>query len=66
MFQIIGKAWTEGITPYVGVFDHKGPFIFFVNALGYLMGKIWFGCSTMVVYDSHILCIASYNAVIYQ
>lgn len=38
MFQVIGKAWKNGTIPYVGTFDHKGPFIFWVNALGYLLG----------------------------
>lgn len=35
MFQTIGKYWTEGVLPYVGLFDHKGPIIFFINAVGY-------------------------------
>lgn len=34
-FQIIGKAWADGLIPYLDLFDHKGPFIFFVNMLGY-------------------------------
>lgn len=39
MFQVIGKAWKNGLFPYVGTFDHKGPFIFLVNAVGYLLGS---------------------------
>lgn len=39
IFQVIGKSWTQGILPYVGTFDHKGPFIFLVNAMGYSMGS---------------------------
>lgn len=35
MFQTIGKYWAEGVLPYVGLFDHKGPIIFFINAVGY-------------------------------
>lgn len=35
IFQIIGKYWAEGIVPYKDLWDLKGPFIFFVNALGY-------------------------------
>lgn len=38
MFQTIGKYWAQGYLPYVSLFDHKGPIIFFVNALGYLLG----------------------------
>lgn len=37
MFQTIGKGWTEGLLPYVGLFDHKGPAIFFINAVGYAL-----------------------------
>ena len=39
MFQVIGKAWKNGRIPYVGTFDHKGPFIFLVNAMGYALGS---------------------------
>lgn len=35
IFQAIGKGWLEGYLPYVDLFDHKGPIIFFINALGY-------------------------------
>ena len=35
MFQTIGKYWAEGYVPYVSLFDHKGPIIFFINAVGY-------------------------------
>lgn len=35
IFRLIGKYWAEGVLPYVGLWDHKGPYIFFVNLLGY-------------------------------
>ena len=37
-FETIGKAWTEGLIPYRDTFDHKGPVIFLVDALGFLIG----------------------------
>ncbi len=37
IFQIIGKAWSEGVLPYVGLWDLKGPIIFFINAIGYAL-----------------------------
>lgn len=37
IFQAIGKGWTQGYLPYVDLFDHKGPLIFFINALGYMI-----------------------------
>lgn len=42
IFQMIGKAWVEGKIPYKHTFDHKGPYIFLVNALGYsFAGEKW-------------------------
>lgn len=42
MFQTIGKYWAEGSLPYVDLWDSKGPLIFAVNALGYLLtGQRW-------------------------
>jgi len=35
-FQSIGKLWLEGIIPYRDFFDHKGPLLFMINALGYV------------------------------
>lgn len=37
MFQTIGKWWKDGRIPYIDMFDHKGPAIFFVNMLGYCL-----------------------------
>ncbi|MGI6243843.1 MAG: hypothetical protein ACOYJK_09995 [Prevotella sp.] len=37
IFQTIGKGWAEGVLPYVGLWDLKGPIIFFINCLGYLL-----------------------------
>ena len=38
-FQTIGKAWYYGKIPYVDMFDHKGPLIFFIDMLGYSLTK---------------------------
>ncbi|MBQ8071875.1 MAG: hypothetical protein IJ202_13655 [Bacteroidales bacterium] len=35
IFYIIGKFWSQGVVPYLELWDHKGPMIFFVNLLGY-------------------------------
>ncbi len=37
MFLIIGRGWAQGHLPYVDLWDSKGPLIFAVNALGYLI-----------------------------
>lgn len=38
IFSLLGKGVSEGKTLYVDLFDHKGPLIFFVNALGHIIG----------------------------
>ena len=52
IFQIIGKYWAEGSVPYQDLWDLKGPFIFFVNALGY-----WLTGSRLGVYLLQILSL---------
>lgn len=37
IFKIIGIGILEGKVPYRDLFDHKGPVIFFINALGQLI-----------------------------
>lgn len=38
IFTLLGKGILEGKRLYVDLFDHKGPMIFLVNALGYWLG----------------------------
>lgn len=35
IFLLIGKGVTSGHVPYVDLFDHKGPVMFFIEALGW-------------------------------
>jgi len=35
LFILIGKGITKGYIPYVNLFDHKGPILFFIEALGW-------------------------------
>ena len=37
-FQTLGMAWSKGYMPYGDLFDHKGPYIFLVNLIGYHVG----------------------------
>ena len=54
LFQVIGKYWSielfgmeakksggYGGIPYIDFFDHKGPLIFWINAVGYRIDAIW-------------------------
>ena len=38
LFALLGKGVLEGKILYADLFDHKGPFIFFINALGQMLG----------------------------
>ena len=37
IFQAVGKGWAEGYLPYVNLFENKGPLIFFIDMLGYMI-----------------------------
>jgi hypothetical protein len=40
IFILVGKAITQGKILYKDIFDHKGPILFFINALGYKIAGI--------------------------
>ena len=35
LFQAVGKLWADGMTPYVDIFDHKGPLLFLAQKIAY-------------------------------
>ena len=37
VFLLMGKLWVQGCLPYVDYWELKGPIIFFINAVGYLL-----------------------------
>ena len=39
IFVLMGKVIKEGMSPYKDVFDHKGPILFFIQALGQLISE---------------------------
>lgn len=41
IFQEFGLLILDGGTPYVDIFDHKGPILFFVQALGLWINRAW-------------------------
>lgn len=43
IFLLIGKGITAGYIPYVDLFDHKGPVMFFIEALGWWISPNRFG-----------------------
>jgi hypothetical protein len=56
MFQTIGKYWAEGYLPYVDLFDHKGPMIFLINAIGYAIC----GRTGVYILQSLFLAVSEY------
>ena len=58
MFQVIGRGWAEGVLPYTGLWDSKGPMIFFINAIGYALTGTSFGvCILQIVSLSAAMCV---------
>lgn len=59
-FFMCGKAWMNGMTPYTEFADSKGPLLWFIYGLGYLMdnysyvGVFWITCLFMWI----TLCIS--------
>lgn len=41
IFQEFGLLLLNGGTPYVDIFDHKGPILFFIQALGLYLNRTW-------------------------
>ncbi len=52
VYQTIAYSWVKGAVPYRDLFDQKGPIIYFVNALGFLLTGSRYGTSII-----QILCI---------
>lgn len=56
IFLLIGKGIINGKIPYVELFDHKGPVLFLIEALGYGIGgrvgvfflQCIFGCANLI------------------
>lgn len=61
-FLTIGKAWALGKIPYRDLFDHKGPIIYFINRLGFMMtgtktGVFFIQCIFMAITANVLLGI---------
>lgn len=35
VYMIMGRGWTMGRIPYIDLYDHKGPLIYLINAIGF-------------------------------
>lgn len=43
VYQVIGREWLSGVLPYRDLWDLKGPLVFFINALGFLLTDSRYG-----------------------
>lgn len=69
IFQLVGKGWTEGLLPYAGLWDNKGPLLYLINALGFLltgnrMGVFFLqiinlSCALWIIYRTFCLRVSS-------
>lgn len=67
IFQIVGMLWEKyGIIPYQGVWDHKGPVIHLVNAVGYMLTGNRFGVFIIQVVSLWITLIFAYRSFLLQ
>ena len=53
VFAYVGRALIKGDVPYLNVFDHKGPLIYAINALGYVLCNNYLG---IWVFESFLFC----------
>ena len=61
IFYTIGKAITSGKVLYTDIFDHKTPYIYFVNAIASLFDKNHLGLFTIEVIIMFITLIYVYK-----
>jgi len=64
IFIVIGKALVNGKSLYVDIFDHKGPILFFIEALGQLISSGRNGIFFLQVVFLYISLIFSYKTLI--
>lgn len=71
-FYMCGKAWMNGMTPYVDFTDSKGPMLWLIYGLGYLLsphdytGIFWLSCigyaiTLWLIYRSALLLLGDYR-----
>lgn len=61
IFYLIGKYWAQGSLPYVDLWDHKGPVIFFINCLGYLLTKSQLGVILLQICSLSVFNLFTYK-----
>lgn len=73
IFQEMGVCLVQGGTPYVDLFDHKGPILWFIQALGIWISSKWglvflqtiFLFGTLIVWHKTILLFVKKQVFVY-
>ena len=55
-FKTIGIGILEGKIPYTDLFDHKGPILFWLNALGLLCGRVGLFSLEVIFFSAMLVC----------
>lgn len=55
-FLLIGREWAAGKVPYRDMFDHKGPFIFLMDAIGWLISGTRYGVIAIQIIFLVVTC----------
>jgi len=63
VYKVIGKFWAEGFVPYKDFWDQKGPFIHFLNLIGYLITKTGLGIFYIQVISLYVTLVANYRII---
>lgn len=64
MFSIMGRYWFEdGLLPYVGLFDHKGPIIFLLNGIGWSLTGNVHGIALLQIFFMLAYCLLAWYMV---
>ena len=57
IFQYMGYIILQGKIPYTDFFDHKGLFLYFLNAIGLFVNRNWGIMLLQILYMTLVLCI---------
>jgi len=61
IFITMGKALLDGKTPYVDFFDHKGPMLIFINALGQIFIEGRYGIFILQIINLSVVLLFIYK-----
>jgi hypothetical protein len=64
LFLVMGKEWLKGNIPYRDLFDQKGPAIFFVNMIGYLLTNNRIGVFIIQVFSAFVSVLFIYKVLV--